>query len=72
MWSAITFVVEASPEGGFTARAVGQSIFTAAATTEDLRTSVRDAVACHFDPEDIPKTIRLRFVRNGSTGWKPR
>ena len=50
-------------EGGFTARALGQSIFTEAETLEKLRQQVRDAVQCHFDEGKAPKVIRLHFVR---------
>jgi hypothetical protein len=45
----IIFLVEEAPEGGFTARALGESIFTEADTMEDLRQQIRDAVACHFE-----------------------
>jgi len=38
----IIFVVEDDPEGGLTARALGESIFTEADTMEDLRRSVLD------------------------------
>jgi len=37
------------PEGGYTARALGASIFTEADTLDELREQVRDAVYCHFD-----------------------
>jgi predicted RNase H-like HicB family nuclease len=47
--SEIIFVVENAPEGGFSAHAVGQSIFTQAETVDELRANVRDAVQCHFD-----------------------
>jgi predicted RNase H-like HicB family nuclease len=47
--SEIIFVVEDAPEGGFSARAVGESIFTQAETLEELRAQVRDAVHCHFE-----------------------
>ncbi|MBK7000738.1 MAG: 2-oxoisovalerate dehydrogenase [Rhodoferax sp.] len=60
----IVFVVEAAPEGGFTARALGASIFTEADTEAELRTAVQDAVRCHFDEEQMPKVIRLHFVRD--------
>jgi hypothetical protein len=59
----IIFVVEEALEGGFTARALGQSIFTEAETLEALRRQVRDAVNCHFDAGKAPKVIRLHFVR---------
>ncbi len=45
----IIFLVEEAPEGGFTARALGESIFTEADTMEELRQQIRDAVACHFE-----------------------
>ncbi len=45
----IIFVVEKAVEGGWTARALGESIFTQADTVEALHTRVRDAVRCHFD-----------------------
>jgi predicted RNase H-like HicB family nuclease len=45
----IIFLVEEAPEGGFTARALGESIFTEADTMDELRQQIRDAVACHFE-----------------------
>ena len=60
----IIFVVEDAPEGGYTARAVGESIFTEAETLDDLHNRVRDAVRCHFDEGNAPKLIRLHFVRD--------
>lgn len=62
--SEIIFLVEEAPEGGFSARALGQSIFTEAETVEELHAQVRDAVRCHFDPGSAPKLIRLHFVRD--------
>ncbi len=58
------FTVEVAPEGGFTARALGASIFTEAETVEELRAQVRDAVRCHFEDGQGPKVIRLHFVRD--------
>lgn len=60
----IIFVVENAPEGGFSARAVGESIFTQAETLDELRAQVRDAVHCHFDSAAVPGLIRLHFVRD--------
>ena len=60
----IIFVVEDAPEGGYTARAVGESIFTEAESLHDLHNRVRDAVRCHFDERHAPKLIRLHFVRD--------
>ncbi len=58
----IIFWVEEAPEGGYTARALGEAIFTEADTWEELRHSVREAVACHFD-DNAPQVIRLHVVR---------
>jgi hypothetical protein len=60
----IVFVVEIAPEGGYTARALGASIFTEADTEAALRLAVQDAVHCHFDEGTMPKVIRLHFVRD--------
>jgi hypothetical protein len=60
----LIFVVEEAPEGGYTARALGESIFTEADDLTQLQEQVRDAVVCHFDDEAArPKLIRLHFVR---------
>ncbi len=59
----IIFLVEESAEGGFEARALGESIFTEADDLEDLHVHVRDAVHCHFDKGVEPKVIRLHFVK---------
>ncbi|HEX9754833.1 MAG TPA: hypothetical protein VGA42_03965 [Gemmatimonadales bacterium] len=59
----IIFVVEEAPEGGYTARALGEDIFTEADDIETLHTHVRDAVECHFEERQAPKVIRLHFVR---------
>ena len=60
----LIFVVEEAPEGGYTARALGESIFTQADDLTQLQDEVRDAVLCHFDDEERrPKLIRLHFVR---------
>ena len=53
----ILFLVEEDPEGGYTARAVGESIFTQADDLDALREQIRDAVECHFP--DLEASIRL-------------
>lgn len=58
----IFFLVEHALEGGYAAKALGESIFTEADTLEDLHANVRDAVRCHFDEGKAPKMIRLHFV----------
>ncbi len=62
--SEIIFVVEEAPEGGYTARAVGESIFTEADDMAQLHARIRDAVRCHFEEGRAPKLIRLHFVRD--------
>ncbi|MBN9132863.1 MAG: hypothetical protein J0H48_05775 [Nitrosospira multiformis] len=59
----IIFLVEEAPEGGYTARALGESIFTEADDVENLHEQVRDAVLCHFDEGKAPRIIRLHFTR---------
>ena len=59
----LIFLVEDAPEGGYTARALGESIFTEADDLHGLREQVRDAVRCHFDEGQAPRVIRLHFVR---------
>ena len=59
----VIFLVEEAPVGGFTARALGESIFTEGDDIADLHVKVRDAVRCHFDEGKVPKIIRLHFVR---------
>jgi hypothetical protein len=63
MSTEIVFVAEEAPEGGFTARALGASIFTEADTLEALHDNVRDAVRCHFEESERPRIVRLHFVR---------
>ena len=60
--SELLFLVEAAPEGGFTARAFGVDIFTEADDLAALHTNVREAVKCHFDDGQAPKMIRLHFT----------
>ncbi len=35
---------------------------TQAQKLSDLETNIREAVAVHFDPGDLPKQVRLHFV----------
>lgn len=60
----IVFLVEESDEGGLTARALGESIFTRADSMDMLREEVRDAARCHFGENGGPSMIRLHYVRD--------
>ena len=58
-------VQEDGVDGGFNARALGHDIFTQGDTVEEVRTMVKDAVACHFGSDaERPRVIRLHFVRD--------
>lgn len=59
----IIFMIEESSEGGYEARAVGDSIFTEADTIEELKANIKDAVVCHFDKGKMPSVVRLHFVK---------
>ena len=58
-------VSEDELEGGYTARALGHSIFTGADTIDELRENVREVTDAFFDEMmEAPKVIRLHFVRD--------
>jgi predicted RNase H-like HicB family nuclease len=44
----IIFLVEDDPEGGYSARALGQSIFTQGDNKEELKENIKDAIDCHL------------------------
>jgi hypothetical protein len=60
----LIFLVSEAPEGGYTARALGEPIFTEADDLESLREMVRDAVMCHYEDGQAPPVVRLHFVRD--------
>ena len=62
--SELIFLIENADEGGFTAQALGQSIFAEAETLEELKDQIKDAVKCHFDEASIPHIIRLHMVKD--------
>ena len=64
MTTEIVLFVEEAPESGFMARDIGQAIFVEAGTLPELHAHLRNAVACHFEPDVAPKLIRLHFVRD--------
>jgi predicted RNase H-like HicB family nuclease len=59
----IIFIVEEAAEGGFMAKALGVSIFTQGETMEELKFMVKDAVKCYYEENELPKMIRLHFVK---------
>ena len=63
MKTEIIFLIEEDPVSGFFARALGHSIITEAETLQELKENSRDAVRCHFDESELPRIIRLHFVK---------
>jgi predicted RNase H-like HicB family nuclease len=59
----VIFIVEDSPEGGYEARALGESIFTEGDTQEELKKNIKEAVTCHFDEGKAPSIIRLHYAK---------
>lgn len=59
----VIFLVEEAPEGGYQARALGESIFTEADNLDSLRQNIREAVTVHFEEGARPAVIRLHYVK---------
>ncbi|VXD18967.1 type II toxin-antitoxin system HicB family antitoxin [Marinoscillum sp. 108] len=53
----IIFIVEESAEGGFEAKALGESIFTDGETIDELKQNIREAIQCHHET-NAPKIVR--------------
>jgi hypothetical protein len=59
----LIFLVEEDPQGGLTAKAIGESIFTQGETLDEIKANIKDALSCHYErKEDIPACIRLHVV----------
>ena len=58
-------VREDEADGGYVASAIGEGIHTEGETLDELKTNIRDALACHYDdPANKPGIVRLHFVRD--------
>ena len=64
MGSEIIFEVTESFDGGFEAKALGHSIYTQCDEYNDLESTLREAVECHFEEENKPKIIRIHFIKD--------
>ena len=62
--SEIIFIIENSNEGGYTAYALGHSIYTEGETVEELKKNIKDAIRCHFDEKTLPHIVRLHMVKD--------
>jgi hypothetical protein len=60
----LVFEVVQEADGGYTAEALGESIFTEADSWEELRANVREAVQAFYFDAEPPASIRLRLVRD--------
>lgn len=60
----LIFEVGQDADGGFTAEAIGESIFTQANSWDELRANVREAVRAFYFNSAPPTSIRLRLVRD--------
>ena len=58
----IIFMVEEDPEQGYTAKALGFSIFTEANTLSELKENIKDAIKCYFEQDALPIHVHLRIV----------
>lgn len=63
MKTEIIFIVEESLDGGFEANAIGNFIYTEAENLDDLKRNIKEAVACHFEEGEMPKIIRLHYIK---------
>ena len=63
MQNEIMFIIEESFEGGYEANALGHSIFTEAENLDELKYNIKEAVACHFESSEMPKVIRLHYIK---------
>jgi hypothetical protein len=55
----ITFEAREAEEGGYTARAVGHSIFTEAETWEELHENALEGAILHFDDPEVQIKVQL-------------
>ena len=56
----IIFLVDEDSDGGYTANALGYSIFTEAENLVELKSMIQDAVTCHFGT--APHNGAFRFL----------
>ena len=62
MCKEIIFTVTESLDGGYEAAAVGYSIYTQCNEYSELKETLRDAVKCHFDEDEMPSMILTKVA----------
>lgn len=60
----LIFQVSQDADGGYTAEAIGENVFTQADTWDELKENVRQAVQAFYFDSAPPTSIRLRLVRD--------
>lgn len=60
----LVFQVTQEGDGGFSAEALGESIFTQADSWDELRANVREAVKAFYFDRPAPTRLRLHWVRD--------
>jgi len=60
----LVFEVAQEADGGFTAEALGESIFTQGDTWAELRANVQEAVEAFYFDGQKPASIRMHMVRD--------
>jgi dephospho-CoA kinase len=60
----IVFEIAQDADGGYTAEALGESIFTQADNWEELKNNVKEAVKAFYFDSAAPASIRLHLIRD--------
>jgi len=60
----LVFEITQEPDGGFVAECLNEDIITEGDSWEELRDSVKEAVAAYHFDSSIPARIRLHLVRD--------
>ena len=58
----IVFEITEDAEGGFSAEAIGESIFTQADSWDELKANVREAVQAFYFDSIPPRSISVRWA----------
>lgn len=52
----LQFFIQSSEEGGYTAEAIGYSIYTQGETLDETVFNIQEAVECHFGEDEVKKS----------------
>ena len=59
----VFFLVEESIEGGYTAKALRESIYTEANSIEELKNEIKDAVLCQLMKMICPNSLHYKNLK---------